>query len=92
MSFIYVIVEAGGQGIEQGFTVRVDGGNLFSACNYKISEAAVCYKQGSCLGCCLLGGLISSGFGGMIQDWRENMFWDDLRGKAGWENPGTLLC
>lgn len=92
MSFIYVIAEAGGQGIEQGFKVRVDGGNLLSACNYKVSEAAVCYRQGNRWGRCLLGGLIPSGFGGMIQEQRENMFWDDLRGKAGWESPGILLC
>lgn len=65
MSVIYVIVEAGGQGIEQGFKVHVDGGNLLSACNYKISEAAVCCKWGSCLGCCFLGGLI-------IWVWRDD--------------------
>lgn len=70
----------------------VYGGNLLSASNYKVSEAAVCYEQGNCLGFCLLGGLISSGFGGMIQEWRKNMVLDDLRGRVGWDNLGTLLC
>lgn len=80
MSFICVIIEAGGQGIEQGFKMWVDGGHLLGACNYQVLEAAVCHKQGCCLRCCLLGGLISYGFGGMIQKWGENTFEDDLTG------------
>lgn len=92
MSFICVIIEAGGQGIEQGFKMWVDGGHLLGACNYQVLEAAVCHKQGCCLRCCLLGGLISYGFGGMIQKWGENTFEDDLTGWAEWEIPGALLC
>lgn len=35
---------------------------------------------------------MSSELGGMIQEWRGNMSWDDLRGTAGGDNTGMLIC
>lgn len=55
MSFIYLIVEAGGQGTEQGFKVWVDRGNLLSVCSSIRSSCVL--KLGKLFGVLLAGWL-----------------------------------
>lgn len=85
---MYLIVEAGGQGTEQGFKEWVDGGNLISVCSCIRSSCVL--KEGKLLGVLLIS--LISGFGGMTQEWSQNMSQNYLRGKAGENNLGILLC
>lgn len=54
MSFIYLIVEAGGQQTEQGFKEWVGGWRQPHQCLQLYQKQL--WKWGSCLGCSLLGG------------------------------------
>lgn len=53
ISFIYLIVEAGGQGTEQGFKVWVDGDNFISVCSSIRSSCVL--KVGELFGVLLAG-------------------------------------
>lgn len=88
MSFIYLIVGADGQATEQGFKVWVDEGNLVRVCSSIRSSCVL--KVGELFGVLLAGWPYIWVW--MIQEWRQNISGNYLRGKTGGNNLGTLLC